>query len=669
MIRLDEIRAGKLIELARERYKAELSAAEEKILRDSASSETLPEPEKDAPRPEVSAEFLRWLATDLEAAEQIDPKGIRVYSATIPCSLDLDECTVARTLDFRFCTFKDEINLISATTRGIYFIDSFLTKGIRADCITANGQLFLTRTESKGVIHLHSAEIKGNLLFSGAKLTAEENALIADGARIGGSVLMNVDTTTKQRFKAAGTIHLKDTDIRGIVLFSGAKLAAKENALIANRAQIGGSVFMDVDKTTKQRFEATGTIQLMDAEIHDIFVCSGAKLKAKHIAFAVDRATIHGALFLRCDETTKYSFESQGMVRLNGAVINGALDCSGAKLKAKGIALYADRVKIGGGVFFRSDKTSQQGFECAGAINFTCAEINKGLIFYGVKIDQVICHNTVIREDLTWLAIEYSSLTYLDLTGVMVKNLRDDKESWPKEGNLNLDGLEYEELTLHARPTPEEIENCLYSGELQLRADERIEWILRQPLDVRSEPQPWMQLRSLLERKGDHKSAKHALFKLHCLQTQKNMFLLRCGRIALAWIEENPLRILLSLTTSILLGTLIFCGASRSGAMMQTVRILPNGEVRPVSEHYPVFQPFVYSLENGLPIVKLGMDERWVPDPKHEPRPWFPNHPWLDGLKWLNAYWFLAITRWLLILSGWVQATVLVVAVSDRFKK
>ena len=37
-------------------------------------------------------------------------------------------------------------------------------------------------------------------------------------------------------------------------------------------------------------------------------------------------------------------------------------------------------------------------------------------------------------------------MTELILVGARAKNLRDDKESWPANGMLNLDGLVYEEL-------------------------------------------------------------------------------------------------------------------------------------------------------------------------------------------------------------------------------
>ena len=35
-----------------------------------------------------------------------------------------------------------------------------------------------------------------------------------------------------------------------------------------------------------------------------------------------------------------------------------------------------------------------------------------------------------------------------------------------------------------------------------------------------------------------------------------------------------------------------------------------------VPENYPPFSPLVYSLENSLPLVKLGQAEKWQPSPE-----------------------------------------------------
>jgi hypothetical protein len=194
----------------------------------------------------------------------------------------------------------------------------------------------------------------------------------------------------------------------------------------------------------------------------------------------------------------------------------------------------------------------------------------------------------------------------------------------------------------------------------------------------RIEPQPWMQLRDLLERKGDHKGAKYVLFRFRCLQAQKSWILWRWLKIAFAWLEENPFRIVLSIALTLLIGTSIFTWGGRKQAMIETARYQPN-MVRsydeankpvprePVSDHYPHFQPFVYTLENAVPLIKLGMDEKWAPNPSPEfCQPWFPR---LRLLYFLSTYGWLNFWRWALIVWGWVQATILAASVAERFRK
>jgi hypothetical protein len=236
------------------------------VLRDSASSDDLPYPGEAAPRPEVRAEFLRWLATDPEAAPHIDPKGLRVYTATIPGKLDLEESKITRSLEFRRCTFQGEINLESAETRGIYILDSSLARGIDADGVIVHGSVFLRGTQSGGEIRLPRAEIAGNLECAGAKLNARGDALVVDRAKIGGSVFLH------QAFQCEGEARLIGSEIGGDLDCSGAKLNAKADALSAHRAQIGGKVFLN------RGFESAGEFCLPGATIGGDLVIAGAKV-------------------------------------------------------------------------------------------------------------------------------------------------------------------------------------------------------------------------------------------------------------------------------------------------------------------------------------------------------------------------------------------------------
>jgi len=586
---LDELRAKELERLARARFDAGLTEPELKILRDSASSADPPWPDEKTPKPEIRAEFLRWLATDAEAAAHIDPRGIRVWGATVPGTLDLDECRVSARLDFRRCEFEEEINLRSARTRGIIVIDSAVA-GIAADRALMDGPLFLRGIQAAGEIRLLGAEIKGILDCSGAKLTAKGSALSAD------------------------------------------------------RARIGGSVFL------REGFECSGEIRLLGAEIKGILDCSGAKLTAKMVALNAEGARVGGNLFLR------EGFECSGEISLLGAEIEGNLECHGAKLTAEGDSLNADGAKIGGNVFLR------RGFECSGQIRLLGAEIEGDLACVDSKIHSISCQNLTVGGDLIWYAIRDAGAARLVLNGAKIKNLRDDQDSWPEEGNLVLNGLEYEELTLHKKPTREQIEQGFHPAELPLNADERIAWILRQGPGRREEPQPWMQLRGLLEKKGDRKGAKHVLYRFRCLAADKSWFLLRWWKKSFAWIEENEFRIAWPIAATLLIGTAIFSWGGNRGAMTPA----DAGAAGSISAHYPKYQPFIYTLENSVPLVKFGMDNKWAPDPAPPfCQPWFPSVPWLH---FISTYGVLVFTRWALIVGGWFQASVLAAALASRFR-
>jgi hypothetical protein len=606
---LDQTRAEKLIQLARDRFDPDLSEAELKVLRDSASSADPDLPEADAPRPEIRPDFVRWLATDPEAALHIDPKGLRVVGVTLLGDLNLMQCCIAVPLFFYRCVLKGDINFLSSESRGIYIVDSSVEGAFIADRVKAHGPIFLRRTRFCGQVLLRGAQIKDDLDCAGAKMEVKEGY-----------------------------------------------------ALSADRSKIDGSVFL------REGFASSGEIRLIGAQINGDLDCSGAKMDVKGgDALSADGAKIGGNVFLR------EGFTSSGTIRLLGTRIKIGLDCSGAKMEVKeGDALSADGAEIGGDVFLRD------GFESSGTIRFPGARIGGQLAYYGAKVAEVNCSNLRLSGDLLWIGIRKSEKTSLNLMGAVVKNLSEDKVSWPETGNLSLNGLVYEEISLYERPSDEEIKKGFLSEQLKLNVMERIRWLMLQPEEERIEPQPWMQLTRLLEAKGNRKGAKHVIFKYRALlaHAQNKLWVLRWLEIASAWIEEAPiLRICWSIALSLIVGTFIFAGASRSGAMLESVQIqpnaavLPNRESKPASIHYPPFQPFVYTLENAVPLVKLGMDERWMPDQRHVPQPWFQQVLWLDWLKWFNSYGFLMVSRWGLIVWGWVQATILAVSVADRFKK
>ena len=77
-----------------------------------------------------------------------------------------------------------------------------------------------------GAIRLSGAVITGTLSCRGAKLNGHnnnDNALAADGMKVGGNVFLN------QGFTADGTIRLSSADISGQLSCRGAKLNGQNN--------------------------------------------------------------------------------------------------------------------------------------------------------------------------------------------------------------------------------------------------------------------------------------------------------------------------------------------------------------------------------------------------------------------------------------------------------
>jgi hypothetical protein len=61
----------------------------------------------------------------------------------------------------------------------------------------------------------------------------------------------------------------------------------------------------------------------------------------------------------------------------------------------------------------------------------------------------------------------------------------------------------------------------------------------------------------------------------------------------------------------------------------------------PAHNGYPRFNPLVYSLENDLPLLKLGFDDKWAPDQNYHAKDPIISY---ENLRW---------TRVLVVLLGW----------------
>lgn len=175
-----------------------------------------------------------------------------------------------------------------------------------------------------------------------------------------------------------------------------------------------------------------------------------------------DRLMVKGSVFL----SDQAAFT--GEVRLLGAEIGGDLSCIGSAFThPDGAALSADGLKVKGSVFLR------EGCEFTGLLDFTNATVEGHFIMCGIS------------------RMEWS----LRLSHTRVGVLWDDQESWPKPGELWLDGFHYGRLDEKA--------------EWDLAA--RLDWLSRHGNSGRFNPQPYEQLAAVYREAGFERRAREVL--------------------------------------------------------------------------------------------------------------------------------------------------------------
>jgi hypothetical protein len=548
MSTFDERRATDLSALATIWLGRSLTTLEGQIIKESTSSDSSNPVLGPTKQGSVQGAFLRWIATDPQAAALIDARGIRVNSLVLTGDLDLDNSSLSSSLTLRDCDINGEIRLDSATTKSVNLRRCTLNGAMKGDNALVKGSLLISKCILKSEIALDRLEVTGTFSMSGSDASQITGDIRLDGAKIAGSVLLS------EGFKTAAPVRM-------------------------HSAQMG-----ELD-------------------------CSGAILANRDGSLSLDGVTING------DLTMSHGFTCPGEIRLPGAHILGNVECIGA------------------------------------------------------TIGSLICHNMTVDADFMWIDIVNAATARLSLVGVKVKSFRDQKSTWPQPGNLELEGLVYEQLTVHE----ETAKGVTPIGELPPRilfsATDRIDWINRQEDDRLRESQPWMQLAKIAQSVGDESGAHKLVYTLARHRASQYSFWIRRARVAFAWLREQPFRIAWSIIAILVCSSCIFWIAGESGAIAprekDSYAAWAKGQPYPAA--YPKFNPVVYALENELPLVKFGQDDKWAPDPSHQAKALAP----ICILQWttvVNSYSFLAFVRWFIIILGWVQATVLAGALSNRFK-
>jgi hypothetical protein len=206
--------------------------------------------------------------------------------------------------------------------------------------------------------------------------------------------------------------------------------------------------------------------------------------------------------------------------------------------------------------------------------------------------------------------------TVLDLRLAEVETFWDDEKSWPKRGNLLLDGFRYVRLY----------------EESPFQADRRKNWLLRQPQD-KFLPQPYEQLAAVLRQMGHERDARLVMME----KNRQRARFTRFPRQAWWWYNlfgrligygYAPWRAFAISVLIILSGFFVFyLGFSHDlispttenayvKAANKQLELDKNGRPK-ISEDYPVFNAFVYSVESFIPLIKFDQSAHWTPNANH----------------------------------------------------
>ncbi|HEY4971549.1 MAG TPA: hypothetical protein VII35_16745, partial [Steroidobacteraceae bacterium] len=242
-------------------------------------------------------------------------------------------------------------------------------------------------------------------------------------------------------------------------------------------------------------FKAGNEVNLIRATIDGQFDCeNGSFENAGGKALSLDAAIIGADVFLHS------GFKALGAVSLIRATINGQLACTKGNFQNPGnTALDLDSVTVGADVFLDGGLNAVGKVDLIGAkidgdlrirnssfanpdgdaINLTLAEIGAGLFLTGLRAKSGSGPGLVGR---------------LRLDQARCRTFCDDRQSWPENGKLTLDGFVYERFD---------------NSEIGWRT--RREWLERQDpehLGKRFRPQPWTQAIAVLRAMGHDDDAR-----------------------------------------------------------------------------------------------------------------------------------------------------------------
>src|SRR5919198_1426910 len=542
-----------------------------------------------------------------------DPSGMVLNGASMTVDQDVfctGDFTADGTINLMGANIGMELDLHGAT----------LTKpaasetALNAESLTVGQRILCTEGfRANGLIDLQGAHVKGSVHLGDATLTGPgSSGLVLHAA----SMTVDQDMNCNGRFRAEGTVNLRDAHVRGSLNFGDATLTADDPSRPALSAV---SLTVDQDMSCNGKFRTEGAVLLNGAKVGMELSFAGATLTrpdASGTVLSAPSLTVGQAMF--CSD----GFQAEGTVNLQGAHVDGSLIFDGASLKAAttpGTALSAPSLAVGQDMFCANQ------FQAEGTVNLQGAHIKGSLTFDGATLQAGGEESTALNARSLTVDQDLRCGSGFKASGVIVlcdahsSHFYDDKDSWPS--SVQLEGFTYE--TLRAEP--------------EVKPRERIRWLRRDGTGYR--PHSYEQLGAAYRRPGyDDHSRRVAIAKQWHRRKAVNplgklwnwLLYLIVGYGYRTWLAGIWLLVL------IVVGERAFAHASAD-------RLLVAAKDNPAQQ--PALHAAVYALDLLLPIVSLGQDSAWIP------------------FGW--ARWWV----WGFVLAGWILTTAVVAGPSGLLKR
>ena len=626
----------------------------------------------------IRAELLAWLCINDQARKRVHPRGIQVYGADITGPLDLSFVKIPFPLTLWHCRVQKEIDLSRAEVSELD-LEGSSVQGITADGLVVKNNLFLRNGfTAKGEVLLIGAQIGGQLDCSGGSFVNEGGkAINADGVDVKGSVFLTKGSDAQGKetpFTAKGEVNLIGAQIgSNLECDAGTFVNEGGKAIAADGVNVNRYVFL-------KNVTAKGEVRLVGAQIGNNLECdAGTFVNEGGNAINADGVDVKGSVFLRkgSDAQGKETpFTAKGEVNLVGAQIGRTLECAGGVFtNPTGYSLGAERAIVKSSVFLID------GFKADGWVDLSGAQIGGDFDCSGGDFQEATLNLT-----------DASAATLRD------SGLNDPQGSaptiWPQPGELLLDGFNYGRISSVGR----------------VNVENRRGWLARQPQSP-FHPRPYLQLAKVLRESGDDKGAQTVLIEMEA-RSRKGSIWSPVLKYAIGY-GYDPIRALGLAAILTGVGWVVYRRSYLAGGMVPTDKDACDKFCQPgapVPEHYPSFSPLVYSVENSLPLVKLGQGNKWQPDPERQGAPmqtrsatefgyrikwtWLPDKLrsfwqalsrglaaiWSRAPKWLQNLWawisatttaprFVMWFLWFQILLGWLLATLFLAGVSGIVHK